>query len=114
MPHSSPASRSEIDVLGSVKRRRGTLWLPRILRVSLAPLSLLALPVAGHSARLVDRQHRDLIAQGSETGVLRDDVAPGELASYCLHALTAAASLPSKAAIGRLIAVTMAGLRASR
>jgi AcrR family transcriptional regulator len=35
---------------------------------------------------------------------------PAELASYCLHALAAAASLPSKAAVHRLVAVTLAGL----
>jgi hypothetical protein len=40
---------------------------------------------------------RDLLTEGAETGDLRDDVAPDELASYCLHALAAAGSLPSKA-----------------
>ncbi|HXI13498.1 MAG TPA: TetR/AcrR family transcriptional regulator [Thermoanaerobaculia bacterium] len=54
---------------------------------------------------------RDLLTEGAQAGDLRDDVAPEELASYCLHALTAASSLPSKAAVRRLVAVTMAGLR---
>jgi hypothetical protein len=54
---------------------------------------------------------RDLVTQGMETGHLRDDVAPDELATYCLHALTAASSLPSKAAVRRLVGVTLAGLR---
>jgi AcrR family transcriptional regulator len=54
---------------------------------------------------------RDLLAEGAGTGDLRDDVAPGELASYCLHALAAASSLPSKAAVRRLVTVTLAGLR---
>ena len=53
----------------------------------------------------------DLLAEGVKAGDLRDDVAPGELAGYCLHALTAAGSLPSVAAVRRLVAVTMAGLR---
>ncbi len=53
---------------------------------------------------------RDLLAAGAKTGDLRDDVAPDELASYCLHALTAASSLPSKAAVRRLVTVTLAGL----
>ncbi len=53
---------------------------------------------------------RDLLTDGAETGDLRDDVAPDELASYCLHALTAASSLPSKAAVRRLVTVTLAGL----
>jgi AcrR family transcriptional regulator len=56
----------------------------------------------------------DLLAEGVKAGDLRDDVAPGELAGYCLHALTAAGSLPSVAAVRRLVAVTMAGLRTLR
>ena len=53
---------------------------------------------------------RDLLTEGAETGDVRDDIAPDELASYCLHALTAASSLPSKAAVRRLVTVTLAGL----
>jgi AcrR family transcriptional regulator len=53
---------------------------------------------------------RDLLAEGAETGDLRDDVAPGELANYCVHALAAASSLPSKAAVRRLVTVTLSGL----
>jgi AcrR family transcriptional regulator len=54
---------------------------------------------------------RDLLTEAAKSGDLRDDVAPDELATYCLHALTAASSLPSKAAVRRLVAVTLAGLR---
>ena len=54
---------------------------------------------------------RDLVTEGAESGDLRDDVAPSELASYCLHALTAASSLPSKAAVRRLVMVILDGLR---
>jgi AcrR family transcriptional regulator len=54
---------------------------------------------------------RDLLTEGAETGRLRDDVPPGELASYCLHALAAASSLPSKAAVRRLVTVILAGVR---
>jgi hypothetical protein len=57
---------------------------------------------------------RDLLIEGAATGHLRDDVAPDELASYCLHALTAASNLRSKAAVRRLVAVTLAGLRPAR
>ncbi len=57
---------------------------------------------------------RDLLVEGAAAGDLRDDVAPDELASYCLHALTAAGGMPSKAAIRRLVAVTLAGLRPPR
>jgi AcrR family transcriptional regulator len=54
---------------------------------------------------------RDLLADAAGAGELRSDIAPDELASYCLHALTAARSLPSKAAVRRLVKVTLAGLR---
>jgi AcrR family transcriptional regulator len=57
---------------------------------------------------------RNLLTEGAETGDLRNDVAPDELASYCLHALTAASSLRSKAAVRRLVTVTLAGLRPPR
>jgi AcrR family transcriptional regulator len=54
---------------------------------------------------------RDMLAEATKTGDFRDDVAPEELASYCLHALSAAGSLPSEAAVRRLVAVTLTGLR---
>jgi hypothetical protein len=46
-----------------------------------------------------------------ENGDVRDDVPPEELASYCLHALAGAGGLPSEAAVRRLVAVMLAGLR---
>lgn len=52
-----------------------------------------------------------LLAAGAQAGSIRADTAPDELAGYCLHALTAAGSLPSEAAVRRLLAVTMSGLR---
>jgi AcrR family transcriptional regulator len=54
---------------------------------------------------------RDLVTEGAENGDLRDDVAPEELATYCLHALTAASSLPSRVAVRRLVTVILAGLQ---
>jgi AcrR family transcriptional regulator len=57
---------------------------------------------------------KDLLTEAAATGDLRDDVAPDELATYCLHALDAAGSLPSKAAVRRLVTVTLAGLRPPR
>jgi hypothetical protein len=54
---------------------------------------------------------RDLLAEGAVTGDLRDDVAPDELARYCLHALAAAGGVSSKAAVHRLVRVVLAGLR---
>ena len=71
-----------------------------------------------HRGEHVARAHQHLsdfiaalLIEGARDGEIRDDVAPGELANYCLHALSAAGSLPSKAAVRRLVAVTMAGLR---
>ena len=54
---------------------------------------------------------RDLLTECAEAGYVRNDVAPAELASYCLHALSAASNLPSKPAVRRLVVVTLAGLR---
>jgi AcrR family transcriptional regulator len=67
-----------------------------------------------HVARAQQRLNnliRDLLAEAAATGDIRDDIPPAELASYCLHALAAASNLPSKAAVHRLVTVTMAGLR---
>ena len=57
---------------------------------------------------------RGLLSEGVRSGDVRDDVAPDELASYCLHALAAAGTVRSKAAVRRLVAVTLAGLRPPR
>jgi hypothetical protein len=50
------------------------------------------------------------LTEAAQTGDVRDDVAPEELASYCLHALTAASDLPTETAVRRLVTVTLAGL----
>lgn len=67
-----------------------------------------------HVARAGHELHnmiRGLLAEAAETGDIRGDVTPDELATYCQHALTAAGSLPSKAAVRRLVKVTLAGLK---
>jgi AcrR family transcriptional regulator len=67
-----------------------------------------------HVARAQQRLHemiRDLLTEGAETGHVRDDVAPDELAGYCLHALAAAGSLSSESAVRRLVRVTLTGLQ---
>jgi AcrR family transcriptional regulator len=72
---------------------------------------------AQHVARAQDQlSHfiQGLLADAAKTGDVRDDVAPSELTSYCLHALAAASSLPSKTAVRRLVMVTLAGLRTAR
>jgi AcrR family transcriptional regulator len=68
----------------------------------------------GHVARAVRHLHAfltSLVAEAAKAAEIRDDIDPGELASYCLHALTAAQSLPSEDAVRRLVTVTLDGLR---
>jgi AcrR family transcriptional regulator len=71
-----------------------------------------------HSGDHVEEAHhrvhdflRGLLIEAAHAGDVRDDVSPGELASYCLHALTAASTLPTQAAVRRLVAITLAGLQ---
>jgi AcrR family transcriptional regulator len=64
-----------------------------------------------HAERHLTGIVEDLIAEGAQAGDLRSDVPAAELAQYCLHALTAAAGLTSKAAVARLVDVTLDGLR---
>jgi AcrR family transcriptional regulator len=64
-----------------------------------------------HAHRQLSDLVRDLLREGVRSGEVRDDVPAEELAGYCLHALNAAGSLPSKDAVHRLVAVTLAGLR---
>ncbi len=66
------------------------------------------IPRALHQLR---KLFRDLIADAAHDGHVRDDVTPEELATYCLHALAAVGSLPSRAAARRLVSVVLAGLK---
>ena len=79
---------------------------------------LAALVHRGEHLARVERHLRDLIgdllAEDAGTGDVRDDVAPDELAGYCLYAIAAAASLPSEAAVRRLVTVILDGLRPAR
>jgi AcrR family transcriptional regulator len=65
-----------------------------------------------------ERHLRDLLAglltECAEAGEVRDDVSAQELAVYCFHALGAAPGLPSKAAVRRLVALTLDALRPTR
>lgn len=56
----------------------------------------------------------ELLAGAARTGLIRDDVAPAELAAFCLHSLGAAGNLPSEAAVRRLVVVTLSGLQPPR
>ena len=78
-----------------------------------------------HSTELAALLHRDehiaraqkqlsdlisnLLTEAAEASDVRTDVPPDELASYCLHALATASSLPSEAAVRRLVKVTLTG-----
>jgi AcrR family transcriptional regulator len=64
-----------------------------------------------HAQRQLHDLVRQLIVEGIRSGELRDDIPHDELANYCLHALGAAADLSSEAAITRLVAATLTGLR---
>ncbi|MET7337673.1 helix-turn-helix domain-containing protein [Nonomuraea sp. NPDC005650] len=66
----------------------------------------------GHAQHQLHALLGDALAEAVRAGAVRDDVAAAELAAYCLHALQAATVLSSKAAVRRLVAVTLDGLRA--
>lgn len=53
----------------------------------------------------------DLLAELASTGDVVAHVPPGELATFVLHALSAASRMPSREAVDRLVERTMAGLR---
>ncbi|UUV28690.1 TetR/AcrR family transcriptional regulator [Amycolatopsis roodepoortensis] len=96
------------------------------LRAILSAYALICHQRARHAAELsallhqsqdVDQaQHQvhdlisEVLAEVAQTGALRDDVPVDELATYCLHALAAAADLTSESAAHRLVTVTLAGL----
>lgn len=65
----------------------------------------------GRARHRLDALIEDTLAEAARAGHVRDDISPAELASYCVHALAAASTLPSKAAVRRLVEVTVAGLR---
>ena len=66
--------------------------------------------VARAQQRVLDML-RDLLIAAAESGDVRDDIPPDELAVYCFHALDASEGLRSKAAVRRLVSVTLAGMR---
>lgn len=70
-----------------------------------------------HVIKLEQRLHRfirDLIAETADAGGARTDVSADELASYCLHALTAASSAQSESSLDRLVSVTLDGVKPQR
>jgi AcrR family transcriptional regulator len=74
-----------------------------------------------HRGEHVDRAQQQLrrllqalLTEAAAAGDVRHDIPPHELTTYCLHALRAASSLSSKAAVRRLVTVILAGLRPVR
>jgi AcrR family transcriptional regulator len=120
---------SHLDELAEVRDRAGSAG--ERLEAVLEAYALIAHGSHGHhDSELAAFLHRDdrvagaqqqvrdmlsdLLAQVAATGDIRDDVPAEELAGYCLHALSAARSLPSRAAVRRLVTVTLAGLHPQR
>ena len=64
-----------------------------------------------HARQALHDLVRDLLRDGVRDGRVRDDVPPAELAAFCVHALGAAAGAPSRAAVRRLVALTLAAVR---
>lgn len=52
-----------------------------------------------------------IIAEGVAAGEIVGDVAPAELAVFCLNAVSGSADLPSKAAASRLVQLTMSAIK---
>lgn len=68
----------------------------------------------GHAKDSVDEVESlftELLRAAADDGVIRDDVAARELAVYCISALGGARHLSSRAAVRRLVATVLDGLR---
>ena len=65
----------------------------------------------GRARNRIEDVVEELLAEAAENGAVRTDLSPRELAGFCMHALTAAAGLRSKASVRRLVDVTLDGLR---
>jgi AcrR family transcriptional regulator len=68
-------------------------------------------PRIGRAHHQLHEMVRDLVVAAAEAGVVRSDVPPDELASYCIGALTATRAHGSEEAVRRLVQVTLAGMR---
>jgi AcrR family transcriptional regulator len=116
--HLEQLARLRDEVSDAGKRLEAVLQAYALIRHEHRHNDLAALLHQGaHVARAQEhlRQFiRDLLREAAEIGAVRDDVAPDELANYCLNALAAASTLPSKAAVLRLVTLTLAGLQPAR
>ena len=67
-----------------------------------------------HAERRLHGMVRDLVAEAAAAGHIRNDMAPEDLATYCIHALTATRAVRSRAAADRLVDLTLDALRVAR
>lgn len=63
-----------------------------------------------HAEHQLRTMLRDLVADAAAGGAVRSDIAPDELVAYCLSAVSAARTLPSKPSVQRLVRVVLDGL----
>ena len=63
-----------------------------------------------HAQRQLQQFLRDLLVEAAEAGQIRSDVDADEMALFCLNAMGAAVGLPSRAAVHRLVRLTLDGL----
>jgi AcrR family transcriptional regulator len=61
--------------------------------------------------RRIDRVFGSLLREAAAEKAIRTDASPDELATFCRHALEGAGGASSKAAVRRLVVVTLDGLR---
>jgi AcrR family transcriptional regulator len=67
-----------------------------------------------HVARADEQLHHlilSLVTEAVASGDVRGDLSADEIVTFCLHALSGANRLPTKAAVQRLVAVTLDGIR---
>ena len=57
---------------------------------------------------------RDVLVTARDAELLRTDASPEELLTYCQHALAGAADLHDRESVGRLVELTISGLRPPR
>ncbi|MFW0773537.1 TetR/AcrR family transcriptional regulator [Paenarthrobacter nitroguajacolicus] len=65
---------------------------------------------AGQAQQHLQDMFAELIQAGADAAAFRSDVAPDELAAFCLHALGAATEMTSHATVLRLVKVTIGAL----
>lgn len=68
-------------------------------------------PQVDQAQRELHQMLRKLVEDAVSDGAVREDIPSTELAGYAIHALDAARHAPSEVAAGRLVTLTLAGMR---